>query len=44
MEVYVRLTDGEGMRTREKGIEESNEVSDIGTKFRMVGVNEYELY
>ena len=42
MEGYVRLTDGKGMRTREKGIEESNEVGDTGTKFQMVGVNEYE--
>ena len=42
MEVYVRLTDEEGMRTGEKGIEESNEGGDTGTKFQMVGVNEYE--
>ena len=44
MEVFVILTDGEGVRTRDKGIKESNEVSDTGTKFRIVGVIRCELY
>ena len=44
MDVYVILADREGVRTRVKGIKESNEVSDTGTKFRMVGVIGCELY
>ena len=44
MEVYVILTDGEGAWTREKGIKESKEVCDKGTRFRMVGVIKCELY
>ena len=44
MEVYVILTDGEGVRTRQKGIKESNDVSDTGISFRMVRVIRCELY
>ena len=44
MEVYIILTDGEGMWTREKGRKESNNVSEIVTRFRMVQVIGCELY
>ena len=44
MEVYVILTDGEEVLTRQKGIKESNDVSDTGTSFWMIGVIRYELY
>ena len=37
LEVYVILTGEEGMWTREKGIEELNDVSDTVTRFRRVG-------
>jgi len=40
MEVYVILTDGEG----EKGMEESNDVSDTMTRFWRVGVIGCDLY
>ena len=44
MKVYVILTDREGVWTREKGIEKSNDVSDTVTRFHRVGVIGCELY
>ena len=44
MEVYVILTDGEGVRTRDEGIKESKDVSDTVARFRMVEVIGCELY
>ena len=38
MEVYVILTDGEAMRTRENGGGEFNDIIDTVTRFRRVGV------
>ena len=42
MEVCVTLTDGESVQTREKGVEQSNDIIDTVTRFHRVEVVECE--